>query len=606
MIPFRARTSLLAVLVAASTAPAQPIVSKPVPSEPSKLGPGGTAFPELKPIRSPWDKPGVQKVSEEEMAKYNRAVDELLFKNFPAALPDTATPLQRVRYEQVRNGFRALSLIRQKIQIGNWTPQESSLYSRFVSDVYRTAAELETTPAGRVRCYEVRVIVLKDFERFSATRFEVGTDPQQNWEEAQFYRLQAEADLLTLKAEIQKDAGSPPTAGNDEPGQQPKPDPAYTAFPDQKPPPRKWTQPGWKGNFEEARTEYEKAMDKLLFADVPAALPDNPLLIQKIRFEQVREGLLVLRLLKGRIEVGGWTSFELEQYLNTVADVFRAAAELESDPSRRVRRYEVRVVALKEFEWYNEVGFTTGTAPEQNALVARFRRLEAEADLLKVKSGPWEPRPGLRTPGGVADLPWPPDWMKPPGRRLPPGYTAFPDLRLPPLEKGRAGIDAYRKALDAILFTGIPAALPDEPSTLQKVRHDQVAAGRLAVWLIEQKIAIGNWTPQDYEQLRHLGTEVYRAAAELEPTPAGRVRCLETRVLLFKDFELFNTARYEVGTDAAQAVCRARFDRLQAEAELHELNESLLPPCSAPAPPAVIWCAPACPPQPQGGLFRRR
>jgi hypothetical protein len=70
---------------------------------------------------------------------------------------------------------------------------------------------------------------------------------------------------------------------------------------------------------------------------------------------------------------------------------------------------------------------------------------------------------------------------------------------------------------------------------------------------------------------------VYRAAAELEPTPAGKFAALETRVLALKECERFTEARTSAGNDPPQQLNVCRFHRLQAEADLLRLKEQLAP-----------------------------
>ena len=68
------------------------------------------------------------------------------------------------------------------------------------SGVYQTASELQPTSAGRVRCYEQRILLLKECERFTKANVDTGGDPSQTLNLVRLLRLQAEADLLKLKA----------------------------------------------------------------------------------------------------------------------------------------------------------------------------------------------------------------------------------------------------------------------------------------------------------------------------------------------------------------------------------------------------------------------
>lgn len=273
MNPSPARTSLSLVFVSLTIAvgsvqPPNPSPVRRIPSEPSKLGPAGTAFPELKPI--PLPKPFIRLDEKWDPGKndseIHRAIDALLARLYPSGIVILDTPLRRLRYEQVREGLAALWWFECKIAIDNWHSPDSGPYVRFVTDLYRAAGELEPTLVGRIPGFEMRVVHLKSFEAFFAARFEAGNEPQHNVELARFYRLQAEADLLRLQAVAERE-GTRVGSERTKPGEAPKPDRNYaaytlgppsdwryshTAFPDVKPPPRAYAQRGFKGDYTKA------------------------------------------------------------------------------------------------------------------------------------------------------------------------------------------------------------------------------------------------------------------------------------------------------------------------------------------------------------------
>lgn len=574
MSPSPLCVSLSLVLVTALSSGAQPVppagpkrAQNPW-SGPPKLGPEGSAFPELKPPTGPEGKD----VTPEAIAKYQRELNDLLFKDIPAALPKNPTPLQRVRYEQAREGIQALRLIKKNIEIGNWTSQELGGLLTLATDVHRVAADLEPTTAGRVRCYERRVILFKEIERFCGIRFEAGSGPHQDFGGVLFRRLQAEADLLTLKSKIE-DVG-PRKGEKNEPGEHPKDEPGYTAFLDLKPP--------------KVGAEYQKAMHELVFSNGPAALPDKPLPIQKIRHEQACEGLWAMQRMREDLERGNWDSAASELYPIMVSEAYLTAAELEDTQVGRVRHYEIRIVILKAYEQLCALRFQVGNTPLQVVCAARFHRLQAEADLLilqseLIKAGPQGGGIAKRVP---ARLPAYPNWALAPGERDPktgpdrqgvmPNYTAYPKLLAPVREaQDKLAPGQPRKGYYPAQFPDVPPiTLPPKPSPNQQIQYDRVAVSVNTVSRFKQLIEIGNWRASDYEQYCRLAAETYRTAAKLHTTPADQIRCLEAGVIAFKELEQFSISRFEQGFELSRSIFRARFERLGVEAELYLLTES--------------------------------
>jgi len=72
------------------------------------------------------------------------------------------------------------------------------------AEVCLLAAELEETPAKRVAWFEARVRALKEGEESIYAYVQQGNVPVGALHLARYERLRAEADLLKLKAEIEK------------------------------------------------------------------------------------------------------------------------------------------------------------------------------------------------------------------------------------------------------------------------------------------------------------------------------------------------------------------------------------------------------------------
>jgi hypothetical protein len=65
------------------------------------------------------------------------------------------------------------------------------------------AAELEPNPAEMVAILVERMSVFNDAERFTEARVNADTDALQQLSMARFYRLQAEAELIQAKEQVE-------------------------------------------------------------------------------------------------------------------------------------------------------------------------------------------------------------------------------------------------------------------------------------------------------------------------------------------------------------------------------------------------------------------
>jgi hypothetical protein len=160
-----------------------------------------TAFPELtfplKWWKMPNDPPGRAIMIPDDDAVFAR-LKALLARPVP---PD-APPLRKVRLAQVYEGAVYVYMFGERMRIGFYTSTDYGRYVAIVADVFRAAAEVEDDPAGKVAFYEDRVRLLKVAEWYTVVRTNVGTDPPYALNETRFYRLQAEVELLKLKADL--------------------------------------------------------------------------------------------------------------------------------------------------------------------------------------------------------------------------------------------------------------------------------------------------------------------------------------------------------------------------------------------------------------------
>jgi hypothetical protein len=340
-------------------------------------------------------------------------------------LPASASTLRKVRQEQVLEGFSYLQVSRPvAAPLQDFGPPDFQFlyYFRNTTDTYRLAAELEERGADRVPWYEARVRLFKLAEQLTLQRVLNGTEPPQKLDAIRFYRFQAEAELLRLKAEVDK--ASPTTS--------PAPERAkfaieelwglydvkqrfyYSAFPDLNP--RTVEKIEVKGF--EGKPDFEfRDKDVVPLPALPTASAKTPL-TQKVRLEQVREGLAYLDRIRKVILNGTWTSQFFPEYLRMTTETFRVAAELESTLAKRILWYEARVRTFKDIERFIHIRVQNGMDPQERIHDVRVQRLGAEAELLALKDEAARPAPAPVVIV-VCPTPCPPVCSRPRGRLLP-------------------------------------------------------------------------------------------------------------------------------------------------------------------------------------------
>ena len=122
-----------------------------------------------------------------------------------AAAPDPKdTPLRKLQKERVRERAVAVSQIKEVMEIGRWDPSYYASFIKLQDTLWENLAEVVEKPADRVKCYEMRLGAAKEIERFVTTRVAAGNDPPQMLPIARANLIDAEIDLLKVKAEFEK------------------------------------------------------------------------------------------------------------------------------------------------------------------------------------------------------------------------------------------------------------------------------------------------------------------------------------------------------------------------------------------------------------------
>lgn len=148
-----------------------------------------------------------------------------------------------------------------------------------------------------------------------------------------------------------------------------------------------------------------------------------------------------------------------------------------------------------------------------------------------------------------------------------PEYTAFPELQIKTMEDYKNLVGRMEKE--------IPRKIPENGTAVEKIKTAQFNEGIAYLLRFRILIETGAYRPEEYREFLSMANDVFRVAAELEPTDAKKLKWHEMRVQNMSDGERFVSMRVKSGTDPVRQLNLARYARLQAEAELAELKERI-------------------------------
>jgi hypothetical protein len=131
--------------------------------------------------------------------------------------------------------------------------------------------------------------------------------------------------------------------------------------------------------------DYQKKLTKRLTAGFPRPIPADAPLLTKVRTAQVNEGAAYLLQTFEVIMVGRWTPQDFYNLVKVMNDVYRVAAELETDPVEKVAVLSEQVLMFRDAERFTQARAEAGADSPQQLNMARFYRLQAEADLIQAK-----------------------------------------------------------------------------------------------------------------------------------------------------------------------------------------------------------------------------
>jgi hypothetical protein len=559
----------------------QPVARKPLLVRKDRPAPLiETAFPDIKPPRE-W-KEDKQPDGTVKLTRVDNPVVPL--PPLPVLAPDDPL-LRKVLVEQVREGLKYIELMESE-RVG-WVRLRDPYFGipqqiEFIVEVFRLAAELEEHPARQVPWLEARLRKLKSAETYTYIRVLKGYVPPELYEYVHFVRFGAEAKLLVLRAEAARAGPPPPRVDPPRPPKAEPPAPAPVRVPvaglPEAPPPQPVLPSGYTA-FPNLRPFVPRdRSDPTPFprGDAPASLPvlpaDAPALL-KVQREAALEGFLCLRRIHLR-EVSQGPGEDYIFHIDTAANVYRLAAELEETPAERVPWYEARVRVLKMAERFTEIRILNRSIDPEALHTARFFRLRTEADLLRLqaevaRTGAAAGKKRERTPIVDKNLIGGRDGFT----AFPDGFTAFPDLKHLWEFRNVKGPNGNQK-VELVEFPHVlppaPAAAADAPA-LRKVRAEQFQIGLDFLTRIKAKTLIQGPT-EHYRLYEAMSADVYALAAALEDTPAKRIPWFEARVRELKQHEHSALIRTKNGNWLPQLLYLTRVSLLRTEADLLKLK----------------------------------
>jgi hypothetical protein len=122
----------------------------------------------------------------------------------PPAIAADASPLRKAQLELVREGLAYIKRCKDLIRADAWVPSDFRKFADVLTETCRVAAELEEKSANRVPWFESRVRQMKEVEDLIDRSVRSGNLAPQELTLVRFQRLQAEVDLLKIKAEMEK------------------------------------------------------------------------------------------------------------------------------------------------------------------------------------------------------------------------------------------------------------------------------------------------------------------------------------------------------------------------------------------------------------------
>jgi hypothetical protein len=534
--------------------PSSPVLFAQEPKPPAENAKPYTAFPDIKlPSTDFLD----LRLPDTKVQENRAAMNALVIAGIPIELPMNHTPLQKVQYEQVREGLQFYLRLQRLMDHGFWNPSQTELCMNLMDRVYEVAAQLAPGQKDNVRCYVARVLVFKELERFFERRVDDGSSLSFELDLVRFRRLGAEAALMSLTG------GAPLPAPEPKPmpakAADPIPDdtPAYTAFP--------------KLKLPEPIFDYYEKMNELVIKDILRDLPKDHTLLDRVRYEHVRAGLASVNKMQTMIETGKWNVDAcFMKHLKIASQVYPAAAKLEPTAEGKIHCYEACVLVLKEIEAITEA--RVGGPPSSYLDAVHFYRLQAEANLLRLKD---ELGQHTDKKAGIVEA-------KSPQQKLDPSAftdSAFPRL-IPVKEKD---LEPYLRTVAAPIFKETAVNLPKKPSALERIRFEQAQEGFRAIdkmiKLIDQG---GNPTdgggrvgPLYFWLYSNAFGSTYMVAAELQPTKKGKLRCYEAQLVFANLMEKLISDHAKVKVDPTQESDSVRFLRLEAEAQLLKVMDLL-------------------------------
>lgn len=134
------------------------------------------------------------------------------------------------------------------------------------------------------------------------------------------------------------------------------------------------------------KEEFTKILDNLQ-REFPRPIPKNGTELERLRTEQLNEGVAYCLRFKSVMDAGGeYTSEEFEEFFGVISKTFLVGAELELQRPAKLKWLELRVQTYSYYELHISSRVNAGgPEPARRVNLARFKRLQAEVDLVTAR-----------------------------------------------------------------------------------------------------------------------------------------------------------------------------------------------------------------------------
>ena len=111
----------------------------------------------------------------------------------------TDSPLRKLQKDRVRERVEAVKRFQAALEVGRWDARTFGEYVELQSTLGSNLSDLFDKPEEKVKCYEMRLEAMMEFEKYIEANVKAGNLRSQDSNPARAARIDAEIDLLKFK-----------------------------------------------------------------------------------------------------------------------------------------------------------------------------------------------------------------------------------------------------------------------------------------------------------------------------------------------------------------------------------------------------------------------